>query len=170
MSHSFSQNHTSIITFRCPKDIKMQIKSFTDTHNLSISDMARQALVLFMQQANSCERSDNVVGGSNEATLAVIYRSKPPIKRDAVIHHHIAFLNRDEHDYKGFRFRISRQKNILQRYFSANNYGSESAALTAALTVRDYVEEQLMLRPDEYVNIYEESWKVAPRIQQSRRR
>ncbi len=86
--------------------------------------------------------------------MAVISRVEQSIKRDASIHHHIAFLNREDHDFHGFRFAISRQKLPFQRYFSPNEYGSEAAALAAAISVCDYVLEQLELYPDKLLQIY----------------
>ena len=93
------------------------------------------------------ELGDNAASGSNEATLAVIARMELPIKRNAAIHHHIAFLNRELHDYHGFRFAVRRQKPPSQRYFSVKKYGSEAAALAAAMNWRDEVLEQLEHNP-----------------------
>ncbi len=134
-----------MVTFRCTGKLKMQIESFASTHRLRVSEMIRRALVKFMQQAGPDELGDNVADGSNEATLAIISRAEPPIKRDAAIHHHIAFLNRDDHDYHGFRVTITRHKHTFRRYFSPDEHGSEAAALAAAMAARDEVLAQLEL-------------------------
>ncbi len=153
MRDSSTHHHTCVVSFRCSATLKAQMETFACLHRFSLSDLIRYSLVLFMKQQAEQLFTHLPVEDERE-NLAVISRMEPPIKRESAIHHHIAFLNREEHNYHGFRFAISRRKHTFQRYFSPNDYGSAAAALAAAIIVRDYVLEQLELSPDKLQQIY----------------
>ncbi len=124
---------------------------------LTFSNMVRRALELYLHLArlrSLCKLAhgelrelllSSLPTEISEPTVSVISRVEPPAERieRTSAHHHIAFLNQEEHDFQGFRVTICRHKYTLRRYFSANDYGNAASALAAAIAVRDYTLEQL---------------------------
>ncbi len=79
-------------------------------------------------------------------------------------------LNKPFNDVDGFRVTIVHTKYKFEQIYHDKEYGGFEAALQAAKTVRDYVSEQLYIRPEQLKEIYAEAHALMPPPYPCRRR